>query len=153
MNDNYGAGAVTSTTISGGLSGVVQYGILAEAESGGTGDVTVNIGANATISTSTGPTGLFGIEAFSLDTGNITVLMSAGDTVTSGSAGIVAVNSGVRNRAIGGQHHHGNGRGHNQFGTQHPGRRISLRRYCRRILSQQQPNPRRQCAGKRQRHQ
>ena len=53
--------------------------------------MTVNIGANATISTSTGSNGLFGIQAFSLDTGNITVLMSAGDVVTSGSIGVVAV--------------------------------------------------------------
>jgi hypothetical protein len=94
VNDNYGAGAVTSTTISGGLSGVVQYGILAEAESGGTGDVAVNIGANATISTSTGPTGLYGIGAFTDGVGNITVLMtSATDSITSGSDGIAAVST------------------------------------------------------------
>jgi hypothetical protein len=85
VNDNYGDGAVTSTTVSG-----AQYGIGAYAESGGTGDVTVNIGANATISTSTGSNGLFGIQAFSLDAGNITVLMSAGDVVTSGSIGVAA---------------------------------------------------------------
>ena len=86
MNDNYGSGAVASTAISG-----AQYGIGAYANSGGTGDVTVNVGANATISTSTGSNGLFGIQAFSLDAGNITVLMSAGDVVTSGSVGVVAV--------------------------------------------------------------
>ena len=86
VNDNYGAGAVASTTVSG-----AQYGIAAYANSGGTGDVTVNVGANATISTSTGSNGLFGIQAFSLDAGNITVLMSAGDVVTSGSIGVVAV--------------------------------------------------------------
>ena len=85
VDDNYGPGAVTSTTISG-----AQYGIEAAAESGGTGDVTVNIGANATISTSTGSNGLFGIQAFSLDAGNITVSMSAGDVVTSGSNGVTA---------------------------------------------------------------
>ena len=87
VNDNYGAGAVASTSISG-----VQYGIEATADSGGTGDVTVNVGTDASISTSTGSSGLFGIDAFSTDTGNITVTMSTGDSVTSGSAGIVAVN-------------------------------------------------------------
>ena len=87
MNDNYGAGAVASTSISG-----VQYGIEATADSGGTGDVTVNVGTDASISTSTGSSGLFGIDAFSTDIGNITVTMSTGDSVTSGSAGIVAVN-------------------------------------------------------------
>jgi hypothetical protein len=61
------------------------------AESGGTGNVTVNVATNATISTSTGSAGLFGIDAFSLDTGNITVSMLAGDFVTSGSVGVIAV--------------------------------------------------------------
>ncbi len=87
VNDNYGAGAVASTSVSG-----VQYGIEAIADSGGTGNVTVNIGTDATLSTSTGSSGLFGVDAFSTDTGNITVTMSTGDSVTSGSAGIVAVN-------------------------------------------------------------
>ena len=86
VNDNYGPGAVSSTTVSG-----AQYGIGAYANSGGTGDVTVNVGANATISTSIGSNGLFGIQAFSLDAGNITVSMSAGDVVTSGSVGVIAV--------------------------------------------------------------
>jgi T5SS/PEP-CTERM-associated repeat protein len=87
VNDNYGSGAVTGGTAVSGQ----QYGIIAQADSGGSGDVTVNIGANATISTSNASTGLVGIAAFSQDTGNITVSMSAGDMVTSGSAGVAAV--------------------------------------------------------------
>ena len=86
VNDNYGAGAVASTSVSG-----AQYGIEAITDSGGTGNVTVNIGTDATLSSSTGSSGLFGVDAFSTDTGNITVMMSTGDSVTSGSAGIVAV--------------------------------------------------------------
>ena len=70
MNDNYvpdnGAGTVTSTDVSGEV-----YGIDALALSGGAGDVTVNLGANATLSTSTGSDGLFGIYALSEDTGNV----------------------------------------------------------------------------------
>ena len=85
VNDNYGAGAVASTSVSG-----VQYGIEAIADSGGTGNVTVNIGTDATLSSSTGSSGLFGVDAFSTDTGNITVTMSTGDSVTSGSDGIAA---------------------------------------------------------------
>ena len=86
VNDNYGAGAIGSTDISG-----LDYGIDALALSGGTGNVTVNLGLNAIISTSTGADGLFGIFALNEDTGNITVTMSAGDKITSGSAGILAV--------------------------------------------------------------
>ena len=87
VNDNYGAGAVASTSVSG-----VQYGIEAIADSGGTGNVTVNIGTDAAMSSSTESSGLFGVEAFSTDTGNITVTMSTGDNVTSGSDGIAALN-------------------------------------------------------------
>ena len=90
VNDNYvpdnGAGTVTSTDVSGEV-----YGIDALALSGGAGDVTVNLGANATLSTSTGSDGLFGIYALSEDTGNVTVSMTAGDQITSGSSGVLAV--------------------------------------------------------------
>ena len=89
VNDNYGSGSVTSTSVSG-----AQYGIEAEALSGGTGDVTVNVGTNASISTSNGSNALYGIAAFTEDVGNITVSMtSAGDSITSGSDGIIAVNA------------------------------------------------------------
>jgi hypothetical protein len=89
VNDNYGSGAVTSTSVSG-----AQYGIEAEALSGGTGDVTVNIGTNASISTSNASNALYGIAAFTHGVGNITVSMtSTGDSITSGSDGIIAINS------------------------------------------------------------
>ncbi len=48
----------------------------------------VSLGANASV---TGTAG-YGIDAFSLDQGNISVSLSAGDTITSGSSGILAVN-------------------------------------------------------------
>ena len=85
VNDNYGEGAVSQTNVSG-----VQYGIFAGAFSGGIGNVAVNVGADATISTSTGASALFGVDAFSEDAGNITVATSAGDAITSGSVGIAA---------------------------------------------------------------
>ena len=65
VNDNFGDGAVASTTVSG-----TQYGIEASADSGGTGNVTVNVGTSAAISTSSTSTDA-GIFAFSNDTGNI----------------------------------------------------------------------------------
>ena len=89
VNDNFGTGTVASTTVSG-----VQDGIVAFQNSGGTGDVTVNVGMNAAISTSSASTALYGIGAFSEGVGNITVSMtSAGDSIASGSDGIIAVNS------------------------------------------------------------
>ena len=89
VNDNFGTGTVASTTVSG-----VQDGIVAFQNSGGTGDVTVNVGMNAAISTSSASTALYGIGAFSEGVGNITVSMtSTGDSITSGSDGIIAVNS------------------------------------------------------------
>jgi hypothetical protein len=84
VNDNYGSGAVASTTISS-----EQYGITANQESDGIGgDVTVNVGADAVISA----TEQYGIGAYSYGVGNITVSMAAGDRITSGSDGISAVN-------------------------------------------------------------
>ena len=111
VNDNVGSGAVASTAISG-----AQYGIGAYANSGGTGDVTVNIGTNASISTSNASTALYGVEAYSSGTGNITVLMSAGDFITSGSDGILA---GQLRRPDGAdkQQYFGNGRRHHHFGA------------------------------------
>ena len=86
VNDNYGAGAVASTTVSG-----TQYGIEASADSGGTSNVTVNVGTSAAISTSSTSTDA-GIFAFSNDTGDISVATSSGDTISSGSSGIIALN-------------------------------------------------------------
>ena len=85
---NYGNGNVTvddggGTTVSG-----AQYGIAGYAESGGTGNVSINVGSNASITgTSTN-----GILAFSTDAGNISVITNTNDVITSGSTGINAVN-------------------------------------------------------------
>jgi len=63
-------------------------GIAAYAESGGTGNVAVNVYSGATINT----TSNIGILAFSTDIGNISVITSSGDTINSGGVGIDAVN-------------------------------------------------------------
>ena len=85
---DYGNGNVTvndaaRTTVSG-----AQYGIAADQLSGGTGDVTIDVAEHAAI---TG-TSIYGILAFSNTVGNISVSTASGDTITSGSSGIVAVN-------------------------------------------------------------
>ncbi|MBW7966256.1 VCBS domain-containing protein [Bradyrhizobium sp. BR 10261] len=85
---NYGNGDVTvndgaGTTVTGAVAG-----IKASAISGGTGDVTVNIGANAHVEATSG----YGIDAYSLNAGDISVVMSHGDVLKSGSVGIDAVN-------------------------------------------------------------
>ena len=85
---NYGNGDVTvndsGTTVSG-----AQYGIEADAESGGgTGNIAINISSGATVSAASS----YGIFALSKDVGNILVITSSGDTISSGSAGIEAVN-------------------------------------------------------------
>ena len=74
------------TTIS--VSGTQSYGIEASALSGGSGDITVTLGANVTISGATA----YGIKAFSIDAGDISVTVVKGDSITSDSSGIVAVN-------------------------------------------------------------
>ncbi|MGH6682429.1 MAG: beta strand repeat-containing protein, partial [Pseudolabrys sp.] len=85
---NYGNGNVTvddggGTTVSG-----AQYGIAGYAESGGTGNLAINVSSNASITgTSTN-----GILAFSTDAGNISVITNATDVITSGSTGINVVN-------------------------------------------------------------
>ncbi|WP_426422459.1 Ig-like domain-containing protein [Bradyrhizobium genosp. A] len=88
---NYGNGDVTvnsfaGTTIS--VSGTRSYGIEASALSGGTGDISITLDKNVTI---TGATA-YGIKAYSIDAGDISVTMATGDSITSGSSGIVAVN-------------------------------------------------------------
>lgn len=88
---NYGNGDVTvnsfaCTTIS--VSGTQSYGIEASALSGGSGDITVTLGANVTISGATA----YGIKAYSIDAGDIGITLAMGDSITSGSSGIVAVN-------------------------------------------------------------
>ena len=86
VNDNFGDGAVASTTVSG-----TQYGIEASADSGGSSNVTVSVGTNATVSTPSASDGT-SIFAFGNDTGNISISTSAGDSISSGSSGIGAFN-------------------------------------------------------------
>ena len=124
MNDNYGAGAVASTSVSG-----AQYGIEAITDSGGTGNVTVNIGTDATLSSSTGIVRALWRRCFQMDTGNITVMMSTGDSVTSGSAGIVAVSWATTDPAT--KTYADDGRRHYNSGPML--RTAEIRpRYCRR---------------------
>ncbi|MDA9432658.1 hypothetical protein XH88_12900 [Bradyrhizobium sp. CCBAU 51627] len=85
---NYGSGDISvndgaGTSVTGAVTG-----IKAVALGGGTGDVNVSIGANAHV---TGTSG-YGIDAYSLNAGDISVTMSEGDVVASGSVGIDAVN-------------------------------------------------------------
>ena len=61
---------------------------MPQALSGGTGDVTVNVGTNASISTSNHRPRSIGIVALNLGAGNIAVSMSTGDDITSASDGI-----------------------------------------------------------------
>ncbi|WP_079566273.1 Ig-like domain-containing protein [Bradyrhizobium erythrophlei] len=85
---NYGNGDVTVNDSAGTTITGAQYGIAAYAESGGTGNVAVNVYSGATINT----TSNIGILAFSTDIGNISVITSSGDTINSGGVGINAVN-------------------------------------------------------------
>ena len=85
---NYGNGDVTvndaaGTTIVGAVDG-----IRAQTLSGGTGNVSVVLDAGASV---TGTTS-YGIFAYSIDAGDISVILANGDRITSGSSGIVAVN-------------------------------------------------------------
>ena len=68
-------------SVTGGQSGI-------EADTNGTGDVSVTTGSNATI---TGAT-LYGIQAKSLGTGSIIVTTASGDIISSASTGLHAVN-------------------------------------------------------------
>ncbi|MDE5440361.1 hypothetical protein GWG65_02645 [Bradyrhizobium sp. CSA207] len=85
---NYGIGNVTVND--GADTSVIgaQMGIRALALNGGTGNVSVSLGANASV---TGTAG-YGIDAYSIDQGNISVSLSGNDTIISGSSGILAVN-------------------------------------------------------------
>ncbi|MEO8834551.1 MAG: hypothetical protein ABI407_20265 [Bradyrhizobium sp.] len=94
---NYGNGNVTvddggGTTVSGAVYGIAGY-----AESGGgTGNLAINVGPNATIAATNpavvGATPVYGINAFSNDAGNISVITSSGDTITSSSSGMSVTN-------------------------------------------------------------
>jgi T5SS/PEP-CTERM-associated repeat protein len=86
-----GGGNISVSMASTAVIDAASSGILAQADGSGDGAVTLNVGANATVSTLNASTALYGIAAFSNDTGDITVSLSAGDVVTSGSAGVAAV--------------------------------------------------------------
>ncbi|MCK1384072.1 VCBS domain-containing protein, partial [Bradyrhizobium sp. 21] len=85
---NYGNGDVTVSDAAGTTIVGAEEGIRAQALGGGTGDVTVTLGANASV---TGTTS-YGILAYSIDAGDISVTLANGDSIISGSSGIVAVN-------------------------------------------------------------
>ena len=90
---NYGNGDITVNDGSGTTVSGVQNGIDAHAEGGTgantpTGNVSINVAANATVTSTTS----HGILAFSTDVGNISVVTSSGDVITAGSAGINVVN-------------------------------------------------------------
>jgi hypothetical protein len=86
---NYGNGDITINDASGTTVSGVLYGIDAHAEAvGGTGNIAINVYANATINS----TSSYGILAFSNDIGNISIITGSGDIINAGSAGINAVN-------------------------------------------------------------
>jgi T5SS/PEP-CTERM-associated repeat protein len=90
---NWGNGDVTvndgaGTSVSGAQYGIGAYG-LSQATNGssrGTGNVAVNVAANATITGSS----IFAIQAFDNDVGSVSVTTSTGDIFNSGSSGINA---------------------------------------------------------------
>ncbi|WFU40503.1 FecR domain-containing protein [Bradyrhizobium sp. CB82] len=85
---NWGNGDVTVNDGAGTTVIAGDVGIRAQTLSGGAGDITVALGADASV---TG-TSSYGILAYSVDQGDIAVTMSNGDSIASGSSGIVAVN-------------------------------------------------------------
>lgn len=89
---NFGIGNVTVNDASGTTVSGAQYGIAAYAESGGAGDLAINIAQNATIEAGS----IYGILGFSSGTGSISIVTSPGDLITgpsgtTGSVGVVAV--------------------------------------------------------------
>nr|WP_245284210.1 FecR domain-containing protein [Bradyrhizobium sp. WSM2254] len=85
---NYGNGDVTVNDGAGTAVNGAEIGIRAQALNGGTGNVTVTLGANASVKSTTS----YGILAYSIDKGDISVTLASGDSVISGGSGIVAVN-------------------------------------------------------------
>nr|WP_249132814.1 hypothetical protein [Bradyrhizobium diazoefficiens] len=88
---NYGNGNVTVSDGAGTTVTGAQMGIRALALSGVTGNVSISLDANASVKGTAG----YGLQAYSIDQGNISVTLSSGDTITSGSSGIIAVNEAV----------------------------------------------------------
>ena len=85
---DYGNGNVTVNDSSGTTIIGAEYGIAGYTESGGTGNLAINVYSEASV---TG-TSSNGILAYSDDAGNISVIASSGDTISAGSGGINAVN-------------------------------------------------------------
>jgi hypothetical protein len=80
---NWGNGNITVNDASGTTVSGTQYGIDASANAAGTGNVAINVYANATVSS----TASYGIFAVSKDAGNISVITSSGDVISAGSVG------------------------------------------------------------------
>ncbi|QQO19548.1 FecR domain-containing protein [Bradyrhizobium diazoefficiens] len=85
---NFGNGDVTVNEGAGTSVIGAEIGIRAQALSGGAGDIAVTLGASASV---TGTTS-YGILAYGIDRGDISVTLAAGDDIISGSSGVVAVN-------------------------------------------------------------
>lgn len=83
---NLGNGDVTVNDASGTTVSGATYGIAAYAESKGTGDVAINISANATINS----TSNYDVFGYNNGVGNISIVTNAGDVINSGSVGIDA---------------------------------------------------------------
>ena len=84
---NYGNGDVTINDEVGTSVTGAQYGIAAFGLSHGTGNITVNVAANAAISGGS----INGIQAVNFDVGDVTVSTSAGDVIHAGNIGINAI--------------------------------------------------------------
>jgi large repetitive protein len=85
---NYGNGNVTVNDSSGTTIIGAEYGIAGYTESGGTGNLAINIYSGSNITGTSND----GILAYSTDVGNISVITASGDIIGAGSAGIDAVN-------------------------------------------------------------
>lgn len=94
---NDGNGDVTVNDEAGTEISAAQNGIVASL-SGGTGNVAVNVGTNATIAGESG----YGIVAYTSSVGNVSVATANGDVVTSNSAGINAYNQAAAIPSAGG---------------------------------------------------
>ena len=89
---NFGNGSVQLTDEAGTSVSGAQFGIAASSSSSGnsaSGSVTINVGANATI-TAGRLYGLAAIQATESNVGNISITTSAGDLIASGGLGIQA---------------------------------------------------------------
>src|SRR6185312_2043006 len=88
---NYGNGSVTVTDETGTSVVGAQFGIAGYSLSTGSGSVTINVAANATVS-SGALYGIAGIQASESNAGNISITTSTGDVINSGGTGIAASN-------------------------------------------------------------